>query len=148
MNPKRIINLYLFLRRSEQLKLPFTIPRLAALAACSIEPQNSGTLKKDFGASQAFWSITLSDLRKAGLLRAVPQADKAWMFYVTSKAGNTALEVVEETMNLETLHDSERAKKGLRTVKGRSARVSQVLPVQASKQQEAHGPTSCGGETR
>lgn len=141
MNPQRIINLYLFLRRTEQLKLPFTIPRLAALAACSIEPQNSGTLKKEFGASQAFWSLTLSDLRKAGLLDSIPKGrEGGWMFYETTKTGRSALEVLEETMNLEILHDSDRAKKALRNVERKRARVSAVQSVQTAKQQEAHGP--------
>lgn len=146
MNPQRIINLYHFLRRSEELKLPFTVPRLAALAACSIDTQNSGTLKEMFGASQAFWSITLKELRENGLVKNTVQ--RGWPQFKATKMGNIVLEVTEETMNLEAMHDSTRVKKALRHTKIRSAYLSKVQSLQGAKQQEAHGPSPSGGEAR
>lgn len=141
MTAKRIINLYLFLRRSEEMKLPFTIPRLAALAACSLEPQNSGSLKREFGASQAFWSLTLSTLRDSGLLRTTTPHEGSWHYYETTKTGRGVLEVLEETMNLKTLHDSARAKQKLRHFKDRRTRIGKMQSLQATGLEESNGPS-------
>ena len=143
MNPQRIINLYHFLRRSEELKLPFTVPRLAALAACHQEPQGSGSLKEKFGASQAFWSVTLKDLEECGLLKKV-----TWKEYKTTYRGRTVLFVLEDTMNLNLKHDSWRVKNTLRKCKGGSSAPSEVQPLQNSWFEENHGPSSPRGEAR
>lgn len=64
------------------------------------------------------------------------------MFYETTKTGRSALEVLEETMNLEVLHDSDRAKKALRNVERKRARVSAVQSVQGVEVKKIDGASS------
>lgn len=146
MNPQRIINLYHFLRRSEELELPFTVPRLAALAACNIDTQNSGTLVEMFGASQSFWSVTLKELSDVGLVKNVTKT--GWKHFKTTYTGRTVLFVLDDAMNLKVKHDSRRVKTALRKCQTGGSCSRKVQPVQDVGVQETHGPSPLGGETR
>lgn len=114
----RLVNLYQFIRRTSEMGLNLTIPRMAAIEMCARSPTGSGELKQELGCSQAYWTGILQSLHKDGLVQVHSEGLRnRGKMYAISKPGKTALELMTDV--LDSLgHDSRRVKNVLSKYQG------------------------------